>query len=63
MQDSQTPSKKQQVLVLIEPDMIERADRVAERLYGGNRSYLIRRAVSEHIERKEAELEPEQEAA
>ncbi len=51
-----TEPKVTSIFVRVEQSLVDRADAVANRVYAGNRSYLIRQAITEHIDRKEAEL-------
>ena len=51
-----TEPKVTSIFVRVEQSLIDRADAVANRVYAGNRSYLIRQAITEHIDRKEAEF-------
>lgn len=47
--------KNDRIVIRCEPSFVARANRVAEERYAGNRSYMVRLAISEFIDRKERE--------
>lgn len=57
MQTSQGEKKEERIVIRCEPSFIERATRIANARYAGNRSYMVRLAVDEFLEVKERELD------
>lgn len=53
MQTSQSEKKEERIVIRCEPSFIERATRIAEARYAGNRSYMVRRAIDELLDREE----------
>ena len=56
MQTTKEEKKEERIVLRCEPSFFERATRVAEARYAGNRSYMVRRAVVELLDREEATL-------
>lgn len=52
----QTMAKEERIVLRCDPEFLKRCDRIADEFYGGVRSVLVRRAITEVIERKEQEL-------
>jgi metal-responsive CopG/Arc/MetJ family transcriptional regulator len=49
MQDSK-PQRKTQILIWIDPDLVDKADEVARDRFNGNRSELFRQAIRDLVE-------------
>lgn len=56
MQTSQSEKKEERIVIRCEPSFIERATRIANARYAGNRSYMVRLAIDQFLDGKEQEI-------
>ncbi len=48
--------KEERIVIRCEPSFIERATKVADARYAGNRSHMVRLAIDEFLDKNEQEL-------
>jgi len=56
METATSKKKEGRIVIRCEPSFVERADRVANARYAGNRSYMVRLAIDEFLDDKEREM-------